>query len=795
MLDPARRVSESKKFLSELWAKAPPDWFAEITLLQYTPTPQNPDAKRAEALVFPLDEVERDWDGEIFPQLERFNAKFAANIHHGVNPRRRRPPSGFGKNEDIEAYVSLWVDVDFRGHEEAIRKQFEEAVALLRDAGLPPSVVIDSGHGLHAYWFLDKPYPVAEARPCCAGIMDFFKISDPIHDPRRLLRVPGFTNVKDPKNPKECRIVEATWARYPLSAFADYRVELAKSAPAPSEAGQGGAPAPPPSSVKTVSRDPRIEEAKRGVPEGGGPYGGRHNAAVALAGHYCSFKDLSKKTILNEMLSWNARNSPPLPEKEITSIVEDIWGKEQIKRAEEELREEDSRPPWLKDGWRPAPLADHLMMLDKYLATPTTEDGRGVNLFRYEGGVYRPGGFYARRVIRNILGDESEEKKIQDVIDSLLESAKCPYEDVNKNACELINVANGMLNWRTGELLPHDPKYLSLSQIPVPWEPEARSAKLDEFLNSVLPPDALQTAEEFIGYLLIPSTEFAKALVLVGEGGNGKSTFLRLVSALLGKKNISNCSLHSLSENRFTAVRLFGKLANFYDEIETRALEETSFFKQIVTGDAIQAEEKFHPQFTFEPYARLVFATNKMPRSTDQAHGFFERLIFLVFAHKFRHTKGEIRNYGKVLAGTPGVLPALLVRAVAGLRRLMERGGFDIPESATGALEEYKRECNSGYDFVREFCIPYETGWIAKASLYEYYKRWCEVEGRKALSAREFNRVIQQALGAKEERRNNARGWSGVTWKDNGAPPRIGLDELEKLESLGNGGGRIDVEF
>jgi putative DNA primase/helicase len=782
--DSITRSAEAKKFLSELYAKAPQDWFVELTLLK---------DRRAENLVFPIAELERDWD-EIFRNLSRINTDHGANVHHGVNPRFRRPER-HGKNEDVSAFVALWIDVDIKGDEEAIRKRFDEAVASLREAGIPPSVIVDSGHGLHAYWLLDQPYPVEEARPCCAGVMDFFKISDPIHDPRRLLRVPGFLNVKDPKNPKECRIVDATWARYPLEAFKDFAIDLGKNVSVPAAALESPETDQDLDIPETPSRDPRIEEAKKGVAEGAGPYGGRHNAAVALAGHYSSNRQRTKSQVLRALHAWNAKNTPPLPQKEINDIVDNVWAKEQLKREEEPPRKKKKKeplPPWLDEGWRPSVLAAYVTQGEKYLATPISDDGRGVKLLRYENGVYRPGSSFARSVIDDFLGADSSESRIRDVLNLILERKKCPYKDVNKNADELINVKNGMLRWSTGELLPHDPKYLSLVQIPVAWDPNAKSEMLDEFLNAVLPPDALQTAEEMIGYLLLPDTSFAKGFVLVGEGGNGKSTFLTLVEALLGEENVSNFSLHALVEERFTAAGLFGKLANFYDELELRALEDTATFKQIVAGSPIKAEEKFCPAFHFKPHARLVFATNRMPRATDRSQGFFERLIFLVFANKFRHTKGEILNYGKVLVETPGVLPALLVRAVAGLRRLKARNSFEIPKSSLDALDDYQRECDSGIDFVREYCERAADDRIAKASLYEYYKHWCEAEGRKTQSAREFNRTVQQAMGAKEVRRDNVRFWEGIRWKDNGEPPRIGIEEIERF---GNGNERLSLDF
>jgi P4 family phage/plasmid primase-like protien len=801
------RVAQSGQFLSQLWGITPKEWVCEFNLLQYRATQEDPDAKRVRALFYRVDQIESDWH-TIFQYLEQCNRTQVENIHHSVCPRFR-PPKRFGTNADVQAYTALWVDVDFRGDEASIRKQFGETIATLCAQGLRPSCIVESGHGLHAYWFLDRPYPIAEARPCCAGIMDYFKISDPIHDPRRILRVPGFLNLKDPKNPKWCYVAEATWERFPLSAFETYKIEPTKSEH-DRELEEIESLA-----VRTASRNPKIEEIKNGVNEGGGPFGGRHLSAVALAGHYCARRKLTKKAIISTMLSWNEKNTPPLPEREILRIVEDIWTKEQVKRTEEEGEKAKSKqkeengsggkgpndgPPWFDENgkWRPAPLVDYLMQKERYLSTPIGQDGKGITLYRYSNGVYQSDGFdFARRQIMRILGMDARKSRIEETVELLNERAKRSYTDVNRHAHELINVQNGMLRWRTGELLPHDPQYLSLIQIPVPWDPNAKSAELDRFLDTVLPKDALSLAEEFIGLLLVPNTSFSKCMVLVGEGGNGKSTFLHLVEVLLGEQNVSHYSLHSIVEDRFTSAGLIGKLANFYDELEQRALENTGVFKQIVAGDPIKAEEKNKAPFSFRPFCRLVFATNQMPRATDRSQAYFDRFLFIEFKNRIRNTTGEILDYGRVLANTPGVLPALLFRAVAGLRRLMERGRFVPPQSSIDAIEEYRRDCNSAYDFISEFCRTDDpNGWIAKNVLYERYRAWCEDEGRKPLSAREFGRTVQQMPNVRGVRHGTGRGWGGISWVD-GQPPVSANDEVARFGQPDEykGQRRLDLDF
>jgi phage/plasmid-associated DNA primase len=382
----------------------------------------------------------------------------------------------------------------------------------------------------------------------------------------------------------------------------------------------------------TYSHDPKIEQAKGGVSEGGGPHGGRHQSAVALAGHWCAKIGPVKKTVLYAMNEWNAKNSPPLPDDEILKIVEDIIEKEKIKRAEEK---DARRARRRSKSWRRKSAASsfpgstktaHSIRrsspstgLNEYkmLSTPIGRDGRGVDLYVYENGVYvQKGNAFIRDKTDKILGSVSRDKNMEEVLKLVTERVKISYDEVNKDAKNLINVKNGLLDWKTGELKPHDPSLRSLIQIQTEYDPKAKSDVLDKFITQVMPPDCIPLIEEFMGYLLIPDTSFAKCLVAVGEGGNGKSTFLHLVEKMIGTMNISHYSLHAISEDKFTASGLVGKLCNFYDELESKVLENTATFKQIVAGDQIKAEEKGKAPFSFKPFARLVFATNQMPART-----------------------------------------------------------------------------------------------------------------------------------------------------------------------------------
>jgi len=908
-----------RRFAEELWRFVPASQVVEFWCKRDKPGPaeeldENGEKRRHKPETrwdfYTLDDLWRFWD-RIQTHLLTLNRE-GWNIHHGLNPRFRRPPKR-GRNEDVNGYTALWGDLDWHNvAESAVRESLERNLKELDGQDLHPSVILESGYGLHVYWLLDRLYPAdpltetCPAREACAGLQDFLKIADAISDPARVLRWPDTANWRFIRpDPPRCRIVEATWRRYPLEAFDGFRIdpgrtneaiereteESREKAAKMQNARQlqeqlerlGGKAASP-------SKDPEVERIKLGVDEGE-----RNDAAARLAGHYYG-RGWDEGAVLFNLREWNKKNRPPLDDDELYTVVESIGKKESRKVARKEaaaredaqkrvqadarlekikagpfegearaafaveladhfaagflrrripkkvyleaLKEWNGRactPPlseeelsvladerWVKAHvqfieeqsketaerqkaavekatheeveeetdryfrgreFLPEILAEEIATLHSFLATPKDADGLGTHIYVFQDGAFRRGGEdVVTTEVRAALQHRTKGERVLQVQTNLRISKKIGFEELNPQAKELINVQNGMLNWRTGELLPHHPKYRSTIQIEAPWDPNATCEPIDAFFSQVLAADEVALAHEFLGYLLLPDTSFGKCLVAVGGGGNGKSSYLRLVTGFIGLRNISNYSLHQIAEERFSVAGLLGKLVNVYDELEAKAVENTGIFKQIVTGDAIKAEEKGRAPFYFRPFSRLVFATNQMPTANDRSQAFFDRLIFLQFPNRFRGTKGQVRNYDEYLLGLPGARARLLHHAVDGLRRLTQQGHFTPSATSEAAIEDYRIECNSAYEFVRETCsFEDPTGWISKASLYSAYRVWAIEQGRKPLSSRHFSKVVKD-LNVRDVRHGDARGWGGIAW-GNGAPPATVADEVKDFGS------------
>jgi putative DNA primase/helicase len=118
----------------------------------------------------------------------------------------------------------------------------------------------------------------------------------------------------------------------------------------------------------------------------------------------------------------------------------------------------------------------------------------------------------------------------------------------------IVNVENGLLDVRRRLMVPHSPDLLSPVQIPVRYDPAAHCPAWDKFVAEVFPEDTEGIAWEIPAWLMTPDTSIQKAILLTGDGANGKSTYLRAVLSFIGKQNASAVSLPKLENDRFSAA-------------------------------------------------------------------------------------------------------------------------------------------------------------------------------------------------------------------------------------------------
>jgi len=181
----------------------------------------------------------------------------------------------------------------------------------------------------------------------------------------------------------------------------------------------------------------------------------------------------------------------------------------------------------------------------------------GCKLYRYTGGVYKTKaeGFIRSQVKALCIGlrmaDEWSTHLASEVVEFIRVDAPELWE---RPRLDLLNVKNGLLRIVDRVLLPHSPDHLSSVQLPVEYDPKAECPVIRKFVSEVFPADAVLVAWELAAWLMLPNTSIQKAVLLLGEGANGKSTWLTLLIAFLGKVNTSAVSLHKLESDKFSAA-------------------------------------------------------------------------------------------------------------------------------------------------------------------------------------------------------------------------------------------------
>jgi putative DNA primase/helicase len=312
---------------------------------------------------------------------------------------------------------------------------------------------------------------------------------------------------------------------------------------------------------------------------------------------------------------------------------------------------------------------------------------------------------------------------------------------------------------QSGQLTPHDPSIPFLNKVPVKFDANAKCTLIDEKMHEWLESeDHVSAMYEFIGYCLWREYTYQNAFFFVGEGENGKTTLLKLITAFLGSDNVSNIPIQDLSDE-FKTVNLFGKLANIADELSSKSLEDTSKFKQLTGESPMSGSRKYVQDPTqFISYAKQLYATNELPRTSDKSHAFFRRPIIFKFIKTFTNDNGnKDPNLLKKLT-TSEELSGLLNKAIEGLKRLQERKVFSVQPSSTDTEELWTT------DTVQEFvfnCLENSSknACLAFTEIYKTYEQYCQNKSVQILEPNSFALKLKNHIQFQRTRKmvNNVR--------------------------------------
>jgi len=309
-----------------------------------------------------------------------------------------------------------------------------------------------------------------------------------------------------------------------------------------------------------------------------------------------------------------------------------------------------------------------------------------------------------------------------------------------------LNVANGTVDLRTGNLRPHDRAQLHTKLAPVIYEAEAPAPRWRQFLNEIFDGDDEMTGflQRFAGYSLTGDVSEQQMLFLYGAGANGKSTFLGALRAALGSygmqldPRVIMLGHHEEHPTGLTDLRGARFVATIETENGKRLAE--ALVKQLTGGDPIRARRMRCDFFEFMPSHKLWFAANHLPgiRGTDPA--IWRRINLVPFNVTFDGDRKDKALPEKLAAEVNGIL----AWAVAGCLAWQE-DGLQVPSSVQVATAEYRSSQDQLGRFLAECCQTGDTRSVASARLRERYVDWCHQEGEgEPLSAQAVGRELSR---------------------------------------------------
>ena len=309
-----------------------------------------------------------------------------------------------------------------------------------------------------------------------------------------------------------------------------------------------------------------------------------------------------------------------------------------------------------------------------------------------------------------------------------MEGVLVDHEDLDRDGW-LLNVRNGVIDLRTGALRPAEPEDLMTMQAPVLWAPDATAPRWEEVLKEWFPDDDKRAyVQRLAGSALLGMQRDHIFVVHVGDGRNGKGTFVRALQRVLGPYAVVP-HLSLLMQQRHQqhdtvkAVLFRVRLAVASETHRGSKLDEAGV-KNLTGGDRISARRMREDSWEFEPTHSLWLQSNYLPEIEGRDQGIWERMRVVRWGTDF--SGREDRGLPDALAAeAPGILRWLVEGCLA-----WQEEGLAEPESVIRDTLAYRK----AEDTFGRFCSDVGLGFgpermIQAQDLQDLLVSWCLEEG------------------------------------------------------------------
>lgn len=304
---------------------------------------------------------------------------------------------------------------------------------------------------------------------------------------------------------------------------------------------------------------------------------------------------------------------------------------------------------------------------------------------------------------------------------------------MNENNQSVILFQNGVLDLYTGNLLQHDKQYMTTKIAPYNFSPGAQAPTWHKFIYDVFEGDQQRhdLIQEWFGYMLSPSYQYQKIMLMIGPRRAGKSIIGKIVGMLVGALNFSGATLESFADDDFLDS-LRGKTVAFSGDtakhINRQKIERViERIKKISGGDEVDFGRKYKSRMTCTLPTRIMLSANHVPQLFDDSEALAHRMLVLPFEVSYADREDPYL-INKLMAEIEGIA----AWALQGLARLNANGRFTIPEASRIEMDFIAEQYSPLRGFIEKCCVLGGTGKVSSTDLYEVYRAWslCEQEPR-----------------------------------------------------------------
>ncbi len=325
-----------------------------------------------------------------------------------------------------------------------------------------------------------------------------------------------------------------------------------------------------------------------------------------------------------------------------------------------------------------------------------------------------------------------------------------------------LNCDNGILDLRTGELRPHNRKAMHTKLSPVAYDSAATAPKWTAFLDRIFGGDAslIGFVQKAVGYSLTGDVSEQCLFLLHGSGANGKSVFLKTLTAMLADYGQTTRTETWMTKrpggvsNDVAALRG----ARFVSAVETddgqRLAEGT--VKALTGGDAVRARFLFQESFEFQPQFKIWLAANHKPEIRGTDHAIWRRIRLVPFNVTIPERERNPHLDAELRAELPGVLTWAVEGCLA-----WQREGLGEPLAVKEATADYKDEMDMLGEFFADRCEVGDHYQATAGELFAAYESWCQSNGESKQSQKWLGLQLKER-GFEQSKSKHSRFWKGI---------------------------------